>query len=274
MNKTNVTKYIVFGLLILGALITIMPFLWAVSTSFKTISEYVMNGSLSLKKINFDNYRKVLFQNDIGRYALNSMFVSVMRVGGILLSCSLVGYALGVLKFRGSNVIFGLAIATMFLPNTATMIPAYLIWNKLGAVGTYIPLILPAFLGSAFGIFLLRQFYATLPDELYEAAQIDGCNPGMAFWYIYFPLTKTPLAALAVFTFISAWSDYLGPLIYLRDKSKYTLTIGLAYLKGQYHSDIPGQMAASMLTILPVLVLFLFLQRYFIEGIASAGKKG
>ena len=167
-----------------------------------------------------------------------------------------------------------MAIATMFLPGTATMIPVYLIWNKLGAVGTYIPLILPSFLGSAFGIFLLRQFYATLPEELYEAAQIDGCNPGTAFWYIYFPLTRTPLAALAVFSFISSWSNYLGPLIYLHDKAKYTLTIGLAYLKGQYSFDVPAQMAASMLTILPVLILFVFLQRFFIEGIASAGRKG
>lgn len=274
MNKEKLSRYIVFGLLILGAFVVVMPFLWALSTSFKTLSEYAMNDSMSFAKINLENYRKVLFENNIGRYALNSIFVTIMVIVGTLMSCSLVGYALGVLKFKGSNIILGLAIATMFLPGTATMIPLYLIWNKLGAVGTYIPLILPAYLGSAFGIFLLRQFYATLPEELYEAAQIDGCNPGLAFWHVYLPLTKTPLAALAVFTFINAWSDYMGPLLYLHDKTKYTLTIGLAYLKGQYGTDVPAQMAASMLTILPVLVLFVFLQRYFIEGIASAGKKG
>ena len=274
MNKIKISRCIVLILLMLGALTMIMPFLWGFSTSFKTMQDYAMSDKISFSKINFENYRRVLLKNDIGRYALNSIFISSIDVLGLLMSCSLVGYGLGVLKFKGSNVILAMAIATMFLPGTATMVPVYLIWNKLGAVGTYIPLILPSFLGSAFGIFLLRQFYATLPNELFEAARIDGCNPGTAFWYIYLPLTKTPLAALAVFSFINSWSNYLGPLIYLHDKAKYTLTIGLAYLKGQYSFDVPAQMAASMLTILPVMIIFIFLQRFFIEGIASAGKKG
>lgn len=274
MNKKKMLNSIKLFILFLGALLTIVPFIWALLTSFKTMSGFLRSPlHFSFTNLTLENYRTVLFQDDIIRYALNSLVITTLNVVGLLFSCSMVGYAIGILRFKGSNVILAAAIGTLFLPNTATLIPVFLIWNALGAVGTYIPLVAPSFFGSAFGIFLLCQFYRTLPKEFYDASRIDGCNPFQAFLYIYLPLTKTTLAALSVFTFISSWGDYLNPLIYIQEKARYTLTIGLAYLKGQYTSNIPAQMAGTVLTILPVIMIFIALQDYFIEGIASTGRK-
>lgn len=177
-------------------------------------------------------------------------------------------------EFRGRNLIFLAMLGTMMLPSQITMIPTYFIWKSVGALDTYYPLILRSFLGGAFGIFLLHQFFKTLPKELYDAAWVDGANPWKIFYTIYLPLAKPALSALAVFTFISAWNNTLEPLIYLQDKHMFTLPLGLLFLKNEVQNRMTLIMAGAVITIIPVLFVFLFAQKYFVQGIASTGLKG
>lgn len=276
MNKPSSsliwTAYIVLGI---GAILMLIPFLYMVSTSLmKPGNELMMPPELIPDPLVWSNFKSVWVEVNFFKYTLNSLFVTILDLIGMVFSCAIVAYGLAFFQFRGRNLIFIAMLGTMMLPSQITMIPTYFIWKNVGALDTYYPLIIRSFLGGAFGIFLLHQFFRTLPKELYDAAWVDGANPWKIFYKIYLPLSKPALSALAVFTFISAWNNTLEPLIYLQSKDLYTLPLGLLFLKNEVNNRMTMIMAGAVITIIPVLLVFLFAQKYFVQGVASTGLKG
>jgi ABC-type glycerol-3-phosphate transport system permease component len=204
----------------------------------------------------------------------NTLFVAGLTVGGTVLSCSLVAFSLAMMRWKGRDLLFYTLLATMMLPGQVTMVPLFVLFAKMGWVDTYAPLTVPHFFGGAFSIFLMRQFFLGIPRDLSDAARIDGCSPWGIYARIVMPLSKPVIATVALFAFLGAWNDYLGPLIYLADPEKFTLSLGLATFNNQYGS-FPGQlMAVATIMTLPILVLFFFTQRTFIEGMTTSGIKG
>ena len=224
--------------------------------------------------LNGANYSDALKSFQFFHYLKNTLVISVIAVVGTALSSSLVAYGWACVNWRGREVLFWVMLATMMLPGQVTMIPLFMTFKKLGWVNTILPLTVPTFLGNAFFIFLLRQFYRSVPQDLMEAARLDGCSDLGIWARIMLPLSKPALAVVALFTFIATWNDFLGPLIYLTDDSKYTLSIGLAMMQGQYQSDWGQMMAVSLLMTVPIIVLFFFTQRLFIQGVKLSGIKG
>lgn len=204
----------------------------------------------------------------------NTLLVCFLTVLGTVLSCSLAAYGLGCVQWKGREVLFWAMLATMMLPGQVTMIPLFQTFKWLGWINTILPLVVPAFCGNAFFVFMLRQFYRTIPASLLEAARLDGAGDLRIWATVVLPLSKAALAVVAVFSFIGAWNDFLGPLLYLMDDDKYTLAIGLARLQGQYSSDWGRMMAMSVVMTLPLVVLFFLAQRTFVEGIKVGGVKG
>jgi len=204
----------------------------------------------------------------------NTLIIALSCVLGTILSCSLVAYGLCKIEWKGRNLLFIILLSTMMLPAQVTMIPVFTIFVKLHWVDTFLPLIVPSFLGSAFFIFLLRQFFMGIPRELSEAAKLDGCSEFAIYRRIVMPLSKPALATVGLFTFMGAWNDFLNPLIYLLDESKYTLSLGLAMFTGQYGNEYGMLMAVSAVFTLPIIVLFFFTQRTFIQGMTMSGIKG
>jgi multiple sugar transport system permease protein len=224
--------------------------------------------------LNAANYSDAFKSFPFGRYLKNTLIISLIAVTGTVLSCSLVAYGLACVNWRGREILFWVMLSTMMLPGQVTMIPLFLTFKRLGWINTILPLTVPTFLGNAFFIFLLRQFYRSVPIELMEAARLDGSSDLGIWARIMLPLSKPALAVVALFTFIGTWNDFLGPLIYLQDDSKYTLSIGLAMFQGQYGGDWGQMMAMSLLMTLPIIVLFFCAQRLFIQGVKLSGIKG
>ncbi len=221
------------------------------------------------------NFRRVLTENmPFLRYMINTMIIVTANIVGVLISCSLVGFAFARLRFRGSKVLFYILIVTMLIPWQALMIPQFLFFVKVGWYGTYLPLIVPSFFGTAFFIFLIRQYMRTIPRDLDDAARVDGLNYWQIFWRIILPLSTPVLTVCAVFTFLGSWNNLLGPLIYLDDYDKFTVAIGLANLVTRADTPWNLTMAANLVTILPSVLLYFFLQKKLIGGIASVGLKG
>ncbi|NOU68915.1 ABC transporter permease subunit [Paenibacillus sp. LMG 31461] len=276
MNKQSFgLQWAAYIILIGGMLFMLVPFLQMLSTSLmKPGDELTLPPKLWPHPIEWSNYYKVWVEVNFVRYAMNSVLITVLDMVGMVASCAIVAYGLAFFEFKGRNLIFLAMLGTMMLPSQVTMIPTYFIWKQLGMLNTYYPLYLRSFLGGAFGIFLMHQFYKTLPKELYDAAWVDGANPWTIFYKIYVPLTKPALSALAVFTFISSWNSTLEPLIYLQDKKLYTLPLGLLFLRNEVDNKTTIIMAGAVITILPVLIVFLFAQKQFVQGVASAGLKG
>lgn len=276
MTKTThpLLKVLMYLLLIAGAVFMVFPFIWMLSTSLKTVGAISqMPPQLIPNPLNWDNYVTIWNKVDFGRYTLNSFFIVSIEMVGSLVSSAFVAFGLAMFTFRLRGLIYMIMLATLMIPSQVTMIPTYFIWKEFGALNSYYPLIVPSFLGGAFGIFLMHQFIKSLPKELYESATIDGCSPPGIFFKIYLPLCKPALAALGVFTFMGAWNNTLGPLIYLQDKELYTLPLGLLYLKSE-NVNQALLMAGAVITTLPVVIVYLFAQRQFVQGIASTGMKG
>lgn len=208
------------------------------------------------------------------RYTINTMIIVLGNIFGTIISCSLVGFAFARLKFRGRDFLFTVLIINMLIPWQVLMIPKFLMFHKIGWYGTYLPLILPSFLGNAFYILLIRQYMLTLPKELEDAARIDGCNWFQTYWRVILPLTKPVLTVVAVFVFLDEWGDLLGPLIYLDDGSKFTLAIGLANLATRDNPSLNLVIAANLLIMIPPVLIYFFAQEKLIGGIASVGLKG
>jgi multiple sugar transport system permease protein len=267
---------LLYVLVIAGALLFVFPFYWLVTTSVKSNTQlFVFPPALLPRPIEFFHYADALKTAPLlPTYFLNTAMLTALNVVGAMFSCTLVAYAFARYKVPGSRILFGLLLATMMLPAQVTMIPVFLIFRALGWIDTFRPLWVPAFFGNAFLIFLLRQFFTSIPSELFDAAKIDGCSEFGQYWRIMLPLCKPALTTLAIFQFQWTWNDFLTPLIYINSQSKKTIALGLQDFYKTNSVEWQQLMAASTLMVLPVLLLFFFLQRYFIEGIALTGIKG
>lgn len=208
------------------------------------------------------------------KYALNTIIVTLLALAGGVLSSSLVAFAFARLKAPGKDALFTLMLSTIMLPAMVTMIPMFIIFKSIGWYDTLLPLIVPAWFGNAFYIFLMRQFFLTIPVELEEAARIDGCSTWRIFWQIILPLSKPVLVTVAVFSFVAHWNDFMTPLIYLNSVDLRTLALGLATFSDVWGVDIVSLMAASTAVLLPVLIIFFLAQRYFVQGVVMTGIKG
>lgn len=275
-TRSRFQKVLTFGILTAGAIILLSPIWWMVITSFKSMGEIMTYPpTFWPEEWLFENYLYTWETANFTRYTLNTLLIASVSVFANVLSNSFIAYGFAKIDFRGKKILFALLLATMMLPGFVTLIPTYILFAKLGWLNTYLPLMVPPFFGSAFNIFLLRQFYITIPNELSEAAQIDGASHIYIWRKIMLPIAKPALATIAVFSFNGAWNDFLGPLLYLNDEKLYTLQIGLQIFKGQVATQWNYMMAGSLLVLLPVIILFFLFQRYFIEGMnLNAGSKG
>ncbi len=258
-----------------GALAMVLPFLWMLSTSLKSQGQAMAYPPVWLPNPPlWSNYRDVVTQFPFEIFAFNSVKIALLGTLGQLFSTSLAAYAFARMNFPGRNVLFVAVLATLMVPSHVTMIPTFLLFNKLGWINTHYPLIVPAWFGGAFGTFLVRQFFRTVPIDYSDAAAIDGANHLNIFVSIYLPLAKPVLATLALFTFMNHWNEFLLPVIYLTDQSKMTLTVGLSFFQLQFNTLYHYLMAGTVLSILPIFALFIVLQQYFVRGIVMSGLKG
>lgn len=261
--------------LLLSGIVFVAPFLWTVVTSLKVSAQIFTWPPIFIPQpIQWRNYYDAMTFVPFGRYFLNSLFLCLIVAIGTLLSNTLVAYGFSRIDWIGRDVVFILVLSTIMLPSQVTMIPVYIIFRNLGWIGGFLPLTVPAFVGSAYFTFLLRQFFRTIPFELSDAARIDGCSELGILRYVILPLSKPVLTTVALFTFIGTWNDFLGPLIYLHDQKLYTVALGLQQFQSRYVTPINQLMAASTMAIIPVLIVFLLAQRMFIEGITITGLSG
>lgn len=270
-------KYMMYVPLVVIGLISLVPFLWLVRSSFMDSYEiFEFPPKWLPDQLLFSNYADVFQVLDLKTYLVNTFLIIIPCIIGNVFTSCLCGYAFGRLNFKYKNMWFAMVIATMMLPGAVTLIPTFMMWNKLGFVNSFVPLIAPAFFGGGgFNVFLMRQFFAGIPKELDEAAILDGATHWQIFYKIMLPLVKPAMMVVGFFTFMNTWNDFFGPLIYLNDPSKQTLAVGLLQLKGQFSSQWNIMMAASTLMTIPALVLFFFGQKYFIQGISlTSGSKG
>jgi multiple sugar transport system permease protein len=262
------------ALIVLGSLFSI-PFFWLVTTSFKTDANInKWPPQIIPHPWTIHHYQAGLQGIPFGLYLVNTIVICVLCVIGTVASSSVVAYGLSRIQWKGRNALFIIILSTMMLPYHVVMVPLFAVFTKLGWVDTYLPLTVPAFLGNAFFIFLLRQFFMTVPQDLTEAARLDGCTEFQIFRMVILPLAKPALATVGLFTFMNTWNDFLGPLIYLFDESRYTLSLGLQMFLGQYGNYFGRLMAVSTLVVIPIVVLFFFTQKTFIQGITMTGMKG
>ena len=275
-RRDVVRRLLTHVLLSIGAPIMVVPFVWMVSTSFKQLSQvFVYPPEWIPNPWIWTNYPAAFTVVPFLRWFFNSFRIASLVTIGQLITCSLAGYTFARMRFPGRDTIFLLYLGTMMIPAHVTIIPIFVMMNHLHLVDTPWPLIIPGF-ASAWGTFLFRQFYLTLPNELEDAAKIDGCSYFRIFTQILGPLSKPILATLAVFTFMGSWNDLLGPLIFLQSKDQKTLTVGLLQFRAEYQGigQWPIMMAGIVISVLPILVAFVIGQKYFVRGIALSGIKG
>ncbi|OIJ34441.1 MULTISPECIES: carbohydrate ABC transporter permease [unclassified Microbacterium] len=266
--------WIVHVVLIVGAALMVFPFVWQLLTSFKTLSDSVqVPPSFLPREWVFTNFAEVFDSMPFGQMFLNSVLLTVGRTVGQVALCTMAGYAFARIAFPGRNALFVVFLSVLMVPSQLYLLPQYEIIQALGWLNTLQALIVPGIF-SAFGTFLMRQFFLSMPAELEEAARIDGANPWQTFWRIMVPLAKPGIIALVVFTVLWSWNDLLWPLIVTTDPAKMPLSVGLSQLVGIHGTDYPVLMAGALLATLPMLVTFMILQRQFIQGIAFSGTKG
>ncbi len=274
-RKKAVLDFITYSLLIFGALFMITPFLWMIATSFKLPADQFTK-TLIPNPATLNNFRE-LFGTHINFPLLffNSFLISGLTTIGQLVTCAMAAFCFAAVKFKYRNLLFTLLLITLMIPSQVTLIPNFIIFKWLHLYGTNVPLWLPAFMGGAFGTFLLRQYFLTIPRDLVDAARVDGASLIRIFWNIYMPLAKPALAALAIFTFQGAWNDLLHPLIYLPAVPNTTLTVGLAFFQQQVTQGgkYTVLMAGGLISILPLIIVFFIAQKQFIEGISLSGLK-
>lgn len=258
-----------------GAALFLLPLFWMISSSLKPNYQVLEFPPRWLPDpVYWANYPEALTYVPFGRYALNTLAIALLTIVGHVLSCTLVAYGFARLEAPGKEALFVVLLATMMLPYPVTMIPIYVGFKALGWINSILPLVVPAFFGSPFYIFLLRQFLMTIPRDLEDAARMDGANTLQLIWHVLLPVVRPAIATVAVFTFQAAWTDFLPPLIYLHDQSKYTISLGLSFFRSSYDVRWSYLMAASLVTMLPVVAVFFVAQKSFIEGIALTGIKG
>jgi multiple sugar transport system permease protein len=278
---SKVSRFTTHVALVLLAVPAALPLLWMLSTSLKADTQVYASasgGGFSLAGLIpnppvWSNYPKALSTVPFDVYLRNTLFLGVVCVIGAVASSAVVAYGFARIDFRGRAALFGLLIATMALPGQVTMIPVFELFRNLGWYGTYLPLAIPSFMGAPFFVFLLTQFFKTIPEEIPESARLDGASEFRIFAQVTLPLAKPALATCALFQFLGTWNDFMGPLLYVNDPSKYTLAYGLHQFMSAYGGRWSQLMAASIVFTLPIIVLFFFAQRTFIQGIATTGGK-
>lgn len=272
MHRTML-KIVLYTVLIVGAAITLAPLVWMVSASFMPRGEASTFPPAFLpKSFTLEHYIELFTRANLARYLFNSAFLSVAVTLISLIINSMAGYAFAKYRFAGKESLFKLLVSSMVIPAQVTMLPLFLMLNKMGFINTYMGVIIPG-MASIFGIFLIRQFALAIPDSLLEAARIDGAGDFKIYWTIVLPLCKPILITLAIFTFMGTWNDFLWPLIVMTDDTMYTLPVALANLSLEHVQDTELMMAGSVMTIAPVLILFAAVQRYYISGIMAGGIK-
>ena len=267
-----------FGLIVLCAFI-LLPLGWMLTVALTPDDTNIFTSPpqwFPTEFWNWENFGRALFnpERPFALYLFNTMFIEVFVVFGSVVSCALVAYPLARMKFRGRTAVFTIVVLTMLIPWQGLMIPQFVLFYELGWYGTYLPLIVPSFTGSAFFVFLIRQYMKSIPKDLDDAARLDGAGPFRIFWSVILPLSRPALAVCAVFTFLGTWNDLLGPVIYLNRNEQFTAAVGLAGFVSTQNQEYNLLMAANLITIIPVLVLYFVAQKYLIGGIASIGLKG
>jgi multiple sugar transport system permease protein len=263
-----------YSILVLGSVVFLYPFLWMVATSLRSLAGVGREGaSIWPSEFLWSNYYRAFTSFPFWIYLLNSVLTTFIPIVGTVLSCSLAGFAFARIKVRFSGVLFVVILATMLLPSEVTMIPQFILFNKMGMVDTLYPLILPAFFGSPFYIFLFRQYFSRMPESLADAARLDGCGWFTMFFRIYLPLARPAAMAVAVLTFMGYWNNFLGPAIYINSDRWKTLPLALAGFQSANGTDTPLLMATSILITIPCILVFFFAQRSFTEGLTFSGGK-
>lgn len=273
-RRERTQRALLYSLLILGALGALLPMVWMVSASLMPSGEAsTFPPHFFPTRITFSHYFDLFTRLSLGRYLLNSAFIAIVVTVMSLAINSLAGYAFAKMRFRGRDALFRVLSAALVLPVQVAMLPLFLLLKNLGLINTYWGVIIPG-LSSIFGIFLVRQYALSIPEEMLDAARVDGASELRIFWSIVVPGIVPILATLSIWTFLATWNDFMWPLIVLSDESHYTLPVALANLAGEHVQDTELMMAGSVITVIPVLLVFLFLQRYYIQGVMAGSVKG
>lgn len=267
-------RVVIYTLLLAGATLFMIPFVWMLSTSLKEGTQvYTWPPVWIPNPVRFDNYSKAWALLPFTTFYLNTLQITALSIIGVVISCTLAAYGFARLRFRGRDFLFIILLSTMMLPGQVTMIPLYIWYSKLGWVNTNLPLIVPAFFGNPFSIFLLRQFFMTIPHELDDAAKIDGCSFLGIYSRIILPLSKPAVGVVAIFAFTYNWNDFIHPLIYLQSIEQFTIALGLRLFQTNTSIEMQSLMAMSIVALIPQLVVFFIAQRHFVQGVVLTGLK-
>jgi ABC-type glycerol-3-phosphate transport system permease component len=273
--RNGIKTLVLYVIILVMAALTLVPFLWMLSTSLKVREQlYAFPPEWIPSPVSFESYRVLFDPLPFDVFFLNSLKVALLSLAGTLFACSLAAYAFARLRFPGREAVFALLLTTMMIPSQVLLLPLFILYQNIGWLDTHYPLWVPSFFGSAFGTFLLRQFFLSLPTELTDAAKIDGCSHFGIYWRIILPLSGPGLATLGIFTFMGSWNSFLVPLIVINKIDLRTVPLGLAALQGSNEIRLNAVMAASTLSILPILLIFFFAQKYFVQGVVLTGIKG
>ena len=273
-NKRKLSKTLFFIGYCLVAAIMVFPILWALSMSLSTPDKaYVTPPKFFVPPLKFSNYLTVLQKYEFIKYLGNTLFLCVVEMIVVLFATCTISFGFAKYDTKGISKVFFIGLCTMFIPSAGSGVLVYIAWSKLGAVDTYLPMIIPPLFGSIGWIFLVRQTFKSISNSFFEAAYIDGANPFYILWGIYVPLAKPVLANLMLRTFMGAWNNLMGPLIYINTKSKYTLSLALAQMRGETGSRVDLQMAGTMLSIIPIVLVYFVAQKFFVKGDLDAGVK-
>jgi multiple sugar transport system permease protein len=274
LQRQQMTRVLLYALLVLGAVLALLPMVWMVSASLMPSGEAsTYPPHFFPSRLTFAHYSDLFTRLSIGKYLLNSAFVSFIVTFASLAINAMAGYAFAKLRFRGRDRLFRVLSTGLVLPVQVAMLPLFLLMKNLHLINTYWGVIIPG-MASIFGIFLVRQYALAIPDEMLDAARVDGASEFRIFWSIVVPGIVPILATLSIWTFLATWNDFMWPLIVLSDESHYTLPVALANLAGEHVQDTELMMAGSVLTVIPVMLVFLFLQRYYIQGVMAGSVKG
>lgn len=275
-KKLKLGRVFLYLFLIAGAVICLFPFYWMVRSSFMDMAQiFVMPPIMIPDPFVLTNYKEALEVMPYFRYLLNTLIVVLSNVAGSILAASLCAFSFSRLRWPGRDKIFMIILTSLMMPGIVTMIPTFVMWSKIGMTNSLIPLSVPIwFGGNVYNIFLFRQFFMGIPRELDEAAYVDGASFFHVYWKIILPLSKSTMVVVGIFSFLGSWNDFMGPLIYLNEESKYTLSLGLQLFQGSYGAQWHLLMAASFLVLLPAMIVFFFGQKHILEGIATTGIKG
>lgn len=277
ISSKSRAKWATIAILTIGAIVIMIPFYWMIATSLKAQGNiYLYPPQWIPNPVQWSNFQEVWDAVPFATFAKNTAVIVSLVMVGTLLSCSFSAYGFARLRAPGRDGIFLVVLATMMLPGAVTLVPTYIAFNKLGWINSILPLVVPSFFGAPFFIFLLRQFYLSIPKEIEESGRIDGASSFRIWWDLMLPLTKPALATVAVFTFFATYNDFFGPLIYLNSESKQTIAVGLSYFTGSRNvgPQMHLLMAMTLMATIPSLIVFILAQRYFVQSIVTTGLKG